>query len=218
MTTSIYEDDRKVGELTRAAFEAVDSRLLQIHRFSDTDERHVERLLEIFAPEPNERIADVGCGVGRLAELMSAQRPDLTLLLINKSRAQLDMCPNGFRTIHGTAENLPIAPGEVDAIMAAYMLGHVDLPRFVSECNLKGAGKIYVYDIFRRGADRPCRLETDLLYAGRTVDETVSAFNEGGYALARFRTAEFVPAQIERLMPRANTLQNTISAAMVFTR
>lgn len=218
---SIYDDDEQVGLLTRRAFEQTGSRLLQIHRMAETDEEHVERLLNIFNPRPNEAIADIGCGVGRLAELMSERRPDLEFLLINRSASQLAMCPAHFIALLGTAEDLPLAPGDVNAIMATYVLGHVDLSKFISECVrvLKRNGRVYLYDLFKRDETKACRLKQDLDYAERTVQEMIDAFRSRGFAkVGAAHSTYFVPEEIEDLMPSTGTLWNAVSAAMVFRR
>lgn len=221
--TSLYENDFKVGALTREAFERTGSRLLQIHRFghSITDEPHVEKLLKIFDPKLGQRIADVGCGVGRLAELMQKRRPDLDFILINISLAQLAMCPLEFERRMGTAEKLPLARGAVGALMATYVLGHVDLGQFVDECRrvLNPGSPVYVYDIFKEDPAQDCRLATDLGYAERTVDEMEQAFAAEGF---KARTAQayswYVPKEIADLMPSGDTLKNTWSAAIAFDK
>lgn len=219
--TSLYDNDVQVGALTREAFERSGSRLLQIHRFSENENQHTEKLLNIFNPGPGAKIADVGCGVGRLAELMQEQRPDLDFILINKSLAQLAMCPTCFERRVGTAEELPLARGSVDAIMATYVLGHVDVARFLDECTrvLNPGRHIYVYDIFKDDPTRACRLEKDLGYAQRTEDEMVRAFAGEGFELVPgSRYARTVPGLIETLMPQTETLWNTVSVAMAFEK
>lgn len=218
--TSIYDDDAKVGALTREAFSKVNSRLLQIHRLDFTDELHTSELLEIFKPHVHSVIADIGCGVGRQAELMKHERPDLVFILVNKSQAQLDMCSARFTCLKGTAENLPIRKGLVDAIMVTYVLGHVNLEKFVDECLRVKADQVYVYDLFRMDEGQPCRLERDLGYTQRTIDETIESFREAGFVVngSTLKLCNYVPDEILKLMPQKDTLLNAISAAMVFDR
>lgn len=216
--TSIYEDDANVGTLTKAAIEVTDSRLLQIHRFSEMDSLHTKILMEVFDPETNAQIADVGCGVGELAELMSIQRPDLSFILVNPSQAQLEVCPQGFRMLQGSAEDTHLNTGLTDAVMYSYVLGHIDIPLALKECArvLKPDGKIYVYDIFK--TDDSCRLGEDLDYNIRAIDETISLFADEGFKFSHSRTTKFALPKVGVLMPYKDTLKNTISAAMVFTR
>jgi len=218
MTSSLYDDDVMVGKLTRYAFQQTSSRLLQIHRFAETDEAHVEELLDIFNPASGECIADVGCGVGRLAEMMQEIRPDLDFILVNKSETQLAMCPAGFTKKFGLAEDLPFSPGDVDSIMATYVLGHVDLPRFINECRRLLAPRVYVYDLFRRSKARDCQIEKDLEYTERTIGDMLETFEYGGLKCLRLQCADLVPDDISRLMPNPDTLSNAVSAALVFEK
>jgi ubiquinone/menaquinone biosynthesis C-methylase UbiE len=216
--TTIYEDDAVVGELTRLAFDKTNSRLLQIHRFAATDVEHVDRLWEIFAPAYGEHIADVGCGVGSIARLAAFNRPDLTFTLINKSCEQLEMCPWRFERIHGVAEDLPLRHEQVDAIMVTYALGHFDLRKFVSECVRVGVRRVYVFDLFKRDAFCDCRVASDLCYEERTIDQVIDAFWLGGFKVTNRDITTFVPDDIAALMPSPETLNNTVSAALVFER
>jgi ubiquinone/menaquinone biosynthesis C-methylase UbiE len=214
---SIYDNEIEVQRVTQAALEAIDSRLLQIQRFSDTDEEHVAELLKVFRPRANAHIADVGCGVGRLAELMSQQRPDLIFTLINKSASQLEMCPEGFRTLIGLAEDLPLKRYAVDNIMATYILGHVDLPKFISECRrvLDSHGRVFIYDLFTT-LKETCRFETDLQYTAMTMNDVIQAFEDAGFHYHGGKPAYVVPDDISKLFQRSDTLNNAVSAAMVF--
>lgn len=219
--TSLYDNDVKVGALTREAFERSGSRLLQIHRFNEDENKHVEKLLRVFDPPQGARIADVGCGVGRLAELMKAQRPDLEFILINRSGAQIAMCPTSFERRVGIAEDLPLARGSVDAIMVTYVLGHVDLARFLDECTrvLNPGKHIYVYDIFAEFGSARCRLESDLNYTSRTVAELEKAFEAEGFNVQYAHAYTWqAPYKIAELMPMPDTLKNTWSAALTFEK
>lgn len=217
----LYDDDERVGKLTRLAFEQTDSCLLQIHRFAATDEAHAGVLLKIFDPSPAAVIADVGCGVGRLAELMEERRPDLEFILINKSGEQLAMCPSKFERRMGVAEMLPLEVGEAEAIMATYVLGHVDLPQFIAECArvLMPGDPVYIYDLFKAVAGEECRLKSDLGYEERTVEETITAFESGGFLTERESgDTQLVPHDIAMLMPSRETLNNSVSSALVFEK
>jgi ubiquinone/menaquinone biosynthesis C-methylase UbiE len=218
--TSIYDDDARVGELTCEALSRSGSALLQIHRFAPDDQAHANELLAIFDPPEDARIADVGCGVGELARLMRVKRPDLHCILINKSPAQLAMCPTDLERIEGLAESLPLARGDVDAILATYVLGHIeDLSRFTDECDrvLEKGGHVYLYDLFQLDPFKPTWLEHDLQYIARTVSEVTRAFVAAGFNLDRgIRYGTFLPKEIADLMPQTVTLRNTGSATLVF--
>jgi len=216
-------DDSKVEVATDAALKKSGSRLLQIHRFSESDEEHVAKLLEIFSPVQGCRIADVGCGVGELAKMMKAKRPDLKFILINKSKSQLKRCPKEFKQLEGIAEELPLVENEVDAIMVTYALGHFDLKKFIKECArvLPIGGFIYIYDFLRRDIKiHPCHISEDLNYNELFAGELISEFGRAGFNHhpARFELAPYVPVAISELMPNSRTLRNTQSATMVFQK
>jgi SAM-dependent methyltransferase len=213
---TIYENDAQVGALTREAFARTGSRLLQIHRFTEPDAAHAQRLLEIFDPPQGITIADVGCGVGHMAFLLTCKRPDLTFVLVNKSKEQLRMCSQQFVKHHATAEALPIE--KADAVMATYVLGHVNLDKFISECVRVGAKHIYIYDIFVRDQFCDCRLTSDLQYTERMIAGVEVSFEAAGFTLTKQDIATFVPDSIAALMPSPETLNNTVSAALVFER
>jgi ubiquinone/menaquinone biosynthesis C-methylase UbiE len=224
--TTIYDDDALVRELTLEALERSGSGLLQIHRFAADSQAHANELLAIFNPPEDNRVADVGCGVGELARLMRVTRPDLHFVLINKSPAQLAMCPTDLERIEGVAEALPLNRGDVDAILATYVIGHVDmLAHFINECDrvlesrLRGGSHVYLYDLFKKDDSKPCWIERDLHYAERTVSGVARAFKDGGFnQVGHARYTDFVPAEIAKLMPQTVTLRNTVSAALVFTK
>lgn len=216
--TSIYENDKRVGELSRIAVEATGSSLLQIHRFSEQDDLHASILLDIFRPAAHAKIIDVGCGVGELAELMSKQRPDLQFTLTNISAAQLAMCPTGFKTVKCSAEHLPFNDREFDVVLCAYVLGHVDIRIALAEFYgvLNSSGKVCVYDIFK--TQELCRTGSDLAYNMRTMEEMIELFESECFKFSHSQTTKFALPRVDVLMPHADTLKNTISAAMVFTK
>jgi len=216
---SIYDDDQKVGELTKKAIAESGSRLLQIHRFAADDNGHVDKLLEVFDPENGEWITDVGCGVGRLAELMKEQRNDLEFILINKSETQLEMCPTNMRKMVGIGEDLPLEADSVDAVLISYVIGHLGVQTFLQECDrvLTENGKIYVYDIFKQYEHCQCGLK-DSGYTEWTMDEVIAIMLNQGFEFVRSETTAFAPDKIVKMMPYKNVLKNTISAAMVFEK
>jgi SAM-dependent methyltransferase len=71
-------------------------RILQTHRYGETDEEHVAVLLKHFLPlPPNPGILDAGCGIGEVSRLMAKAIPGSYYALVNLSQLQLSMCPTG---------------------------------------------------------------------------------------------------------------------------
>jgi ubiquinone/menaquinone biosynthesis C-methylase UbiE len=143
-----YADDEDVGRRT-AEIVGSGHGILQIHRLATDDETHVHELLAYFDPPPGARVLDAGCGVGRVAELMARERPDLEFVLLNISRAQLDMCPADFERVCGSFEDVPLPGGSVDAVMFLYSLGHGRLSLCLGEAArlLRSGGVLFVYDL-----------------------------------------------------------------------
>lgn len=215
-----YYDDGLVRQLTTDAIALTGTRLLQLHRFGDSDLGHARALLDLFDPALNARIADIGCGVGEMARLMKAERPDLEFLLVNPSQAQLDMCPEQFATLCAEAEKLPIERGEVDALMVNYALGHIDLPRFAQQAMriLAPGQKLYVYDLFVGSILDDCKLASDLNYAERSVADVIGAFDQHHFTYRFSLFTDHLPDAIAAVLPSPDSLANTVSCALVFER
>src|SRR4030095_13289544 len=135
------------------------------------------------------------------------ERPDLSFILINKSREQLSLCPPEFDLRPGVAERLPLSFGEVDAILVCYALGHFDLPAFVAECGrvLSRGGHVYLYEILCL----PFGALSELDYEERSFEDVCDEFEAGGFEYVFGEGADLVPAAIDDLMPSPLTLRGT---------
>ena len=100
-------------------------------------------------------ILDIGCGIGSVATMMLAIRPDLNFTLLNISQAQLDMCPDEFPKICGDAEAIPLPDNSFDSAMALYVMWHLDRDLALSEMRrvVRPGGVIFIYDM--RGGEMP---------------------------------------------------------------
>lgn len=215
-----YYDDELVRQLTAEAIERTGSRLLQMHRIGDNDLEHTRALLNLFDFPQGARIADIGCGVGDLALVMQSERPDLDFVLVNPSLAQLHMCPERFLRIQASGEHLPLERGDVDTLMATYALGHMDLAEFAQQAMriLAPGQKLCIFDLFKLDASAPCRLAEDLNYAERTLYSVLQTFDQHRFEATAMQTATHLPEATAALLPNPNTLDNTFSVALVFTR
>lgn len=130
-------------------------RVLQGYRLADTDEGHVDRLLEFMAPKPNTRWADVGCGFGEVARLMHRQRPDLDFVCINNNAFQLSHAPKMFPIIACDMHDIPLDDACVDGCMFLYSLCHARHADALAEAAriTRPGGYLFVFDYVRLSGD-----------------------------------------------------------------
>ena len=91
------------------------------HRLSDPQRAWGRRVLDRLAPQPGERILDVGCGTGRLtAEL--AQSTGILTVGVDRSGAMVAEAATHARSpvalVRGDGASLPFAPGVFDAVFS----------------------------------------------------------------------------------------------------
>jgi ubiquinone/menaquinone biosynthesis C-methylase UbiE len=115
----------------------------------DDDKAHVAALLKLFDPPRHGHVLDAGCGVGQVARLMKEARPDLRFTLLNRSEAQLAMCPADMEKLHGLLEAIPAEDASFDAAMVNYALGHANIGKALSEASrvLRRDGVLFIYDM-----------------------------------------------------------------------
>lgn len=172
---NIYENDSFVGDLSRQLVER-GIRVFQIFQ-RGTEREHVQYLLDVFSPTSG-TVLDVGCGIGEVARIMKDLRNDLDFILLNISQAQLDMCPP-FRKLCASVENIPLPDDAVDAVMACYVLGHVDKDAAMAEMRrvLRPGGVLFIADM--TGGDMPDLNYVAHDYGGFTPDSmTLHVFDE----------------------------------------
>lgn len=178
----IYEDDALVGRLT-ADLVASGRSIFEIFKLGAIDEEHVAALLRFFHPPHKAHILDAGCGVGEVARLMRAQRPDLSFTLLNRSASQLAMCPN-MTKLHGMLEEIPAEDSSFDAAIACYVMGHIPLSKAFSEMArvLKHGGVLLVYDM--TAFPRLDCLLAELQYQLHHPSEVIGAAQRSGFTRA----------------------------------
>ena len=102
-------------------------RILQGYRLADSDRAHVAELVDYMDPGYGTLWADIGCGFGEVANLMSRQRPDLGFVLLNNNDFQLTVAPNRFLQLHADMHDIPLPPSSVDGCMFLYSLCHAEV-------------------------------------------------------------------------------------------
>jgi ubiquinone/menaquinone biosynthesis C-methylase UbiE len=96
-----------------------------------------DRLISRLQAQSGHVIADIGCGKGGLARLITTHRPGVRVLGVNVDHAQLLLArPTDAAPAYlvGSAERLPLQTGSVDAAVVVELLGHLgDKPAFWRE-------------------------------------------------------------------------------------
>lgn len=126
-------------------------KVFQIHRFAETEFKHVSRL-ERWAEFPqNARVADMGCGVGEVARIFKEIRPDLEFCLVNLSQVQLDYAPKQFKKHCTDFCDVPELNESFDGVMFCFSIGHADIEQALKEAHrlLKYGGILFIYDMTR---------------------------------------------------------------------
>lgn len=130
-------------------------KLLQPYRYADSDEAHTTVVLSCFELPNQARVLDIGCGTGEAARLIKEQRPDLDLVLVNFSAAQLEDCPSEFPQHLADAHALPFGDETFDAVMFNFSLGNMDWPIALAEAVrvLKPGGLLLLNEIYREAGN-----------------------------------------------------------------
>jgi ubiquinone/menaquinone biosynthesis C-methylase UbiE len=123
--------------------------------------------LNLLAPQPGERVLEIGCGTGRcLAALAKATSPqgrvfglDLSTDMLRKSRANSRThgdCQN-VDLVCGDATSMPFPAASLDAVLTSFTLELMDtpdIPRFLAECRriLRSHGRIVAVAMSKAGS------------------------------------------------------------------
>ena len=181
LESSPYADDVRVAFFTRYAIDRAGDGVLQVHRLASDVAGHIEKLLELMAPPPHARVLDVGCGVGDCASLMKALRSDLHFQLVNRSRAQLALCPPEFEQIEADMHSIPLPSASFDVAMYCYSLGHGLLERALPEAArvLKPGGVLFIYDVT---SEDGTALDERLAYRAHAVRRVQEEADDAGFS------------------------------------
>jgi ArsR family transcriptional regulator len=104
--------------------------------------------------DPGLRVGDLGCGTGRVAELLApfVQRiiaVDASEEMLAMARKRVGGLPN-VEVRHGELESLPIADESLDAALLFFVLGYVAEPaRVLAECRrvIAPRGRVVIVDL-----------------------------------------------------------------------
>ncbi len=107
--------------------------ILQAFRFAGNDDDHVKRLLHWAELPVGAETLELGAGSGYVAAQMLANRPDLSICLVDKNKSLLDRADNRFRKHCADICEVPEPDKNFDAVVCCYAIGYVDAHRFFDE-------------------------------------------------------------------------------------
>lgn len=182
-------------------------RILQSHRYADTDEEHVRYLLDVMQPKMNALVMDAGCGIGEVSRIMGDIRPDLRFALVNVSPVQLSMCPKGeqFCTFLDDCHNTRFADGRFDAVMFSCALCQMDTDVALEEAFrvLAGGGVLLINDMVRDQDDGGA-MENMLAARVLTEDDLKDAVIQAGFSIEVMTSPEHNDSEFRSVLKSDN--------------
>lgn len=192
-----------IQSIDSATPDAIAAGVTQFQAFlTGQDEEHAAHLLELLDPPSGAVVIDAGCGIGETARLMHAIRPDLRFVLVNLSRAQLELCPAEMERIQADYCEMPIADASVDVVMFNFSACHSDdWSRMLGECRrvLKDGGTVFLHEPADCGADR--ELWRSIGSEIKTVDQMARAARMAGFAVEDAYWLEPKVSQFHKIVP-----------------
>lgn len=128
-------------------------RVLHGALLADTEAEHVRTLADLMDLPHGGLVADLGCGIGEVARLMGADRPDLRWVQVNLSDAQIRQA-DGARVV-ADFHALPLADASVDAVLFLFSICHGDLAAALREAAriTRPGGTCFIFDLVRLAGD-----------------------------------------------------------------
>lgn len=166
-----------VDEMTPSMVES-GHRVLQIHRFAQSEAEHIRRL-ERWSDFPlNANIIDMGSGTGEVATLFRRKRFDLMFTLVNLSKVQLGYSPKSCKLIHGSFIDVPEEDCKYDGAMFCFSIGHEDHELALKEAFrlLRPGGILFVYDMVRVSGSNESMKEVEYSVLSRAKFENIAKY------------------------------------------
>jgi 3'-phosphoadenosine 5'-phosphosulfate sulfotransferase (PAPS reductase)/FAD synthetase/SAM-dependent methyltransferase len=187
-------------------------RVLNAFLLAEDETAHAHRLLELMRPPEGAVVLDAGCGVGELARLMHAERPDLTFKLLNVSVGQLAHCPDGMERINAPYECTGLEDGSVDVVLFAFSLCHAqDWGTALREAFrvLRPEGTVFIFDMARAHAGSNAMLRELLQASAFRPAEIMGVAHRAGLELVD-------PADAMAHMPAVCRLRDAFSSPAAY--
>jgi SAM-dependent methyltransferase len=137
---------------TQVALPLPQNDLLQLWLLHATPAQHAKALLEWWAPPPQARVLDCGCGTGALARYAQESRPDIAWRLLGHNWRQLCRAQAVAPCVLGDMHALPLRAGSVEGVVLSYTLGYGFAPVVFLEVAriLTPGGSCLLYDAVAR--------------------------------------------------------------------
>jgi SAM-dependent methyltransferase len=185
----------------------------------------LEALVLELLPDDLGYVLDVGAGFGRYTRRIRAERPETTVVAIDKSPGMLTEVPEPVMV--ADAQSIPYPDDSVDAVLAMHMLYHVpDVAKAVGEFRrvLKPGGTLIVstnahtdmtemYDLWNRAV---AEVPGAVGYTGITTVAHFDSANAPGYLKAAFDSVETFERRGIVAVPEPEPLLDFLKSARSF--
>ena len=125
---SSYEDE--THEYLRHGLTVFNAAML-----GETEESHVDALLELIKPPSGAVVVDMGCGVGGVSRLMGKRDPKATFFGVTNVLAQVEAISQlgGVTPIYSDYHKVPLPDGFADVVMFNESIGYGDIETLLGE-------------------------------------------------------------------------------------
>jgi ubiquinone/menaquinone biosynthesis C-methylase UbiE len=162
--------------------------VLQGAMLAPAEAAHVSTLLEMMDPPQNATVLDLGCGIGGVAQLMGAERPDLRFALVNSEPLQLALADPKLLRVLADYHYVPLPAGYASGAMFLYSLCYGRLPDALASAHrlVQPDGWLFVYD-FERLTGNNTLMERRLGCHAMSGEETRAAAEAAGWRITSWQ-------------------------------